>query len=46
MYYATAHYDVIKYIYHRRKCYFKDIVDSYKVIIYVTITNCDNFTYF
>ena len=34
MYYVTAHYDIIYYIlvYHRRKCHFKEIVDSYKVI--------------
>ena len=30
MYYVTAHYDVIYYIYHRRKCHFEEIVDSYK----------------
>ena len=33
---VTAHYmyDVIYYIlvYHKRKCHFKEIVDSYKVI--------------
>ena len=34
IYYVTAHYDDINYIlvYHRRKCHFKEIVDSYKVI--------------
>ena len=34
IYYVTAHYDVIYYIlvYHRKKCHFKEIVDSYKVI--------------
>ena len=30
MYYVTAHYDVIYYIYHRRKRHFEDIVDSSK----------------
>ena len=32
MYYFTAHYDVIYYIYHRRKRHFEKIVDSYKNI--------------
>ena len=43
MYYATAHYDVINYIWQRRTHHFKDIV--YKVIIYVTFTKYNNFTY-
>ena len=28
MYYVTADYDVIYYIYRRRKCHFEEIVDS------------------
>ena len=44
MYYATAHYDVINYNTVGKR-HFKNIVDSYKVIIYVTITKCNNFTY-
>ena len=32
MYYVTAHYNVIHYIYHRRKGHFEENVDSYKVI--------------
>ena len=30
MYYFPAHYDVIYYIYHRRKRHFEKIVDSYE----------------
>ena len=30
MYYIAAHYDVIYYIYHRRKRRFEEIVDSFK----------------
>ena len=29
MYYITAHYDVIYYLYHRRKRHFDEIVDSF-----------------
>ena len=34
IYYVAAHYNIIYYIlvYRRRKCHFKEIVDSYKVI--------------
>ena len=32
MFYVTAHYDVIYYIYQRRKRHFEVIVDSYKAI--------------
>ena len=32
MFYVTAHYDVIYYIYHRKKRHFEETVDSYKVI--------------
>ena len=32
MYYGTAYYDVIYYIYHRRKRHFGEILQSYKVI--------------
>ena len=32
MFYVTAHYDVIYYIYQRRKRHFEVIVDSYKVL--------------
>ena len=32
MFYVTAYYDVIYYIYKRRKRHFEVIVDSYKVI--------------
>ena len=41
---VTAHYDVINYIYHRRKRHFEVIVDSYKVINDVII--CINNLYF
>ena len=43
MYYVTAHYDVIYYIYHRRKRHFVEIVDIYnninEVIICIGIIN-------
>ena len=32
MYHVTAHYDVINYIYHRRKSHYEENVDGYKVI--------------
>ena len=32
MYYATAHYDVIYYTYHRRKGHFEENVYSYRVM--------------
>ena len=32
LFYVTAHYDVINYIYQRRKLHFEVIVNSYKVI--------------
>ena len=29
MYYVAAHYDVIYYIYHKRKRHFEEIIDSF-----------------
>ena len=44
MYYVTAHYDIIEYIYYRRKSHFEEIVHSYKIINDVTI--CIKIIYF
>ena len=37
IFYVTTYYDVIYYIYQRKKRHFEVIVDSYKVIICIDI---------